>query len=42
MRVRGLQRPAPHVQETLRHWDRKSHKKGDKPGRGKEMQLTQI
>ena len=46
MGVRGLQRPAHHVQETLRHWDRKGYKKGDKPGRwargGKGMQkMTQ-
>jgi len=44
--VRGLQRPAPHVQENLRHWVREGHKKGDKPGHcascGKEMQVTQT
>jgi hypothetical protein len=46
MGVRGLQRPAPHVQENLRYWGRERHKKGDKPGpcasRGKEMQITQT
>ena len=44
MGVRGLQWPAPHVQENLRHWGCKAHKKGDKPGHctshGKEMQIT--
>jgi hypothetical protein len=43
--VRGLQRPAPHVQENLRHWGPEGHNKGEKPGhcagRGKEMQKTQ-
>ena len=46
MEVRGLQRPAPHVQENLGHWGRKGHKNGDKPGRfsshGKEMQISQT
>ena len=44
--MRGLQRPAPQVEENLRHWGHKGHKKGDKPGlcasRGKEMQITQT
>jgi len=44
--VRGLQRPAPYVQENLRHWGREGHKKGDKTGLcascGKEMQITQT
>jgi len=44
--VRGLQWLAPHVQENLRRWGRKGHKKGDKPGcctsLGKEMQITQT
>ena len=45
MGVRGLQRPAPHVQENLGHWGREGHTEGEKPGhctsRGKEMQKTQ-
>ena len=44
--VRSLQQPAPHVQENLRHWGCKGHKKGDRPGHctshGKEMQITQT
>jgi len=34
--VRGLQRPAPNVQENLRHWDREVHKKEDIPYMGVE------
>ena len=41
--MRGLQRPAPYVQENERNWGRKGHKKGDKTGlwasHGKEMQV---
>ena len=46
MGVRGLQWPAPHVQENLRHWGHEGHKKGDKPAHcashRKEMQITQT
>jgi len=46
MGMRGLQWPASHVQENLRHWCRKGYKKGDKPvlcaSPGKEMQITQT
>ena len=46
MRVRGVERPAPHVTENLRHWSRKDYKVGDKPSRCpshvKEMQITQT
>ena len=45
MGVRGLQWPAPHVEENLGHWGSEGHKKGEKPGHcarlGKEMQKTQ-
>jgi len=44
--VRGVERPAPHVKENLRHWNRKGHKMGDMsglcPSHGKEMQITQT
>jgi len=26
--VKGLQRPAPYVQENLRHWSREDHQRG--------------
>ena len=43
--VRGLQRPAPHIQENFRHWGHKGLKKGHKPGHcnsyGNEMQIKQ-
>ena len=46
MGVRSLQRPAPHVQENLRHLGFAGHKKGDKPGHcishGKEMLIKQT
>ena len=35
--VRGLQRPAPYVQENLRHWDREGHKR---ESLRKERQMT--
>jgi len=44
--MRGLQRPAPHVQPNVRNWGRRSYKKGDKTGlcgsRWMEMQVTQT
>ena len=38
MGVRGLQRPAPYVQENLKHWGREGHKREI---RGKERQIIQ-
>ena len=32
MGVRVLQRPAPHVEESMGHWGREGHKKGEKRG----------
>ena len=39
--MRGLQRPALHVKENLRHWGREGDKTDRCASRGKEMQITQ-
>jgi len=40
--VRGLQRPAPHVKESFRHWSCEGDKTGRCASREKEMQITQT
>jgi hypothetical protein len=40
--VRGLQWPAPHINENLRHWCREGDKTGRCASREKEMQLSQT